>query len=283
MYADYGKSGMLLSAEEYLTAGTYAKFGKGFLEEQEKLYGTTWAVPDLTSTRAMYYNKDILNAAGASVPTNWEEVLEASEKIKAHYGDSVIPWALDMGNESMTAFALYGWNNGGGLVDNAGEWALNSDRNNEIFSIVQEMYANGLTNGMDLTRWDIDGLFDNGQVAMTISPDYLQGGLGDVNFGIAPIPASNGDSASISVMDYMMCFDNGQSDTEMTAIRNFFDLFYDDEIHANWTQLEGFLPATVTGMEHLAEQDPDYAVWAEALDGSRFLPTTKEGWDVYRD
>ena len=36
---------------------------------QSEVDGTVWAIPDLASARAMYYNKDILDAAGVEVPT----------------------------------------------------------------------------------------------------------------------------------------------------------------------------------------------------------------------
>ena len=39
--------------------------------EQSEVDGTVWAIPDLASARAMYYNKDILDAAGVEVPTTW--------------------------------------------------------------------------------------------------------------------------------------------------------------------------------------------------------------------
>ena len=55
------------------------------------LDGTVWAIPDLASARAMYYNKDILDAAGVEVPTTWDELKAACEALKA-YDDSIYPW-----------------------------------------------------------------------------------------------------------------------------------------------------------------------------------------------
>ena len=46
--------------------------------------GVTWAVPDLASARALYYNADILEAAGVEVPTTWDEMTAACEAIKAY-------------------------------------------------------------------------------------------------------------------------------------------------------------------------------------------------------
>ncbi len=62
--------------------------------------------PGSASARAMYYNKDILDAAA-----------------------SRSPWGIDMTtDEGQAAFAYYTWNNGGGFVDDEGNWTLNSEQ-----------------------------------------------------------------------------------------------------------------------------------------------------------
>ena len=75
--------------------------------EQSEIDGTVWAIPDLASARAMYYNKDILDAAGVEVPTTWDELKAACEKIKETNPD-VYPWGIDMTtDEGQAAFAYY--------------------------------------------------------------------------------------------------------------------------------------------------------------------------------
>ena len=73
VFADYQADGLLLPAEEWCSAETYAKFFPSFLD-QSVVDGVVWAVPDLASARALYYNKDILEAAGVEVPTTWDEL-----------------------------------------------------------------------------------------------------------------------------------------------------------------------------------------------------------------
>ncbi|MBR5260694.1 MAG: extracellular solute-binding protein, partial [Oscillospiraceae bacterium] len=55
-FADYQAAGLLLPAQDYISETTYAKFYQSFLD-QSVVDGTVWAVPDLASCRAMYYNK----------------------------------------------------------------------------------------------------------------------------------------------------------------------------------------------------------------------------------
>ena len=280
-FGEYANEGMLLSAEDYLTDATYSKFGQGYMSDQLKQYGSVWAIPDLTSVRVLYYNKEILNAVGADVPTNWDEVVAVSEKIKAAYGDSVIPWGLDMTDDAYNTFSLYTWNMDGDLLDNNGQWNLNSSKNVSSLSLVQQMQANGLTNGTDISRGGIEDRFANGEVAMTIAPEGFAWALEGLDFGTAAIPSSGCESSTAAIMDYMMCFNKDQSEEEMVAIQNFFDLFYDDGVHLDWTQMEGFMPATVTAADLAAQDDPFYEAVASALAGIRSLPRNKDGWDVF--
>ena len=59
VFADYQADGLLLPAKDWVSEETYAKFYPSFLE-QSVVDGTVWAVPDLASARALYFNKDIL-------------------------------------------------------------------------------------------------------------------------------------------------------------------------------------------------------------------------------
>ncbi len=130
VFADYQADDLLLPIQDVVSEETYNKMYPAFLEQSE-IDGTVWAIPDLASARAMYYNKDILDAAGVEVPTTWDELKAACEKIKETNLD-VYPWGIDMTtDEGQAALSYYTWNNGGGFVDEDGEWALNSDANVE--------------------------------------------------------------------------------------------------------------------------------------------------------
>ena len=136
-FADYQADGLLLPASEWVSEETYAKFFDSFLE-QSVVDGTVWAVPDLASARALYYNADILAAAGVeSAPATWEELVAACEAIKA-YDPEIYPWGVDMTtDEGQACFSYYAWNNAGGFVDADGNWALNSARSEEHTSELQ--------------------------------------------------------------------------------------------------------------------------------------------------
>ena len=283
VFADYQADGLLLPAKDFVSEETYAKMYPAFLE-QSNVDDTIWAIPDLASARAMYYNADILEAAGVEVPTTWEELTAACEAIKA-YDSSIYPWGIDMTtDEGQAAFAYYTWNNGGGFVDANGEWALNSAENVEAIEYAIGLVNAGYTNTdpANDTRYALQDMFGAGQVAMMIAPNslptYVADGGYEVNYGVAAIPTNTGSSVSAGVMDRFMCFDNGYSDAEMEAIKTFFDYFYEDERYSAWVEMEGFLPATSTGGEILAAADESMAAWVDIVGSSNFYPTAKAEW-----
>ena len=283
VFADYQADGLLLPAEDWCSAETYAKFFPSFLAESV-VDDVVWAVPDLASARALYYNKDILDAAGVAVPTTWEELKAACEAIKA-YDANIYPWGVDMTtDEGQACFAYYAWNNGGGFVDADGNWALNSAENVEAVEFITGLVNAGLTNTDPTTetRYALQDMFATGKVAMMIGPNQISKYCeqnGGINYGIASLP-TNGDKAgaSVGVMDRIMCFDNGYTDAELAAVTAVVDAFYDDEPYAEWVLMEDFLPATSTGNELCAAADPGMAAWIDVIGSAKFYPTAKAEW-----
>ena len=285
VFADYQADGLLLPASEWVSEATYAKFFDSFLAESV-VDGTVWAVPDLASARALYYNADILAAAGVEVPTTWEELTAACEAIKANV-EGVYPWGVDMTtDEGQACFAYYAWNNGGGFVDADGNWTLDSAANVEAVEYITGLVKAGMTNADPTTetRYDLQEMFANGQLAMMIGPNqiskYCESVENPINYGIASLPV-NGDAAgaSVGVMDRIMCFaDENRSEAEMAAITAVVDAFYDDEPYAEWVLMEDFLPATSTGNELCAAADPGMAAWIDVIGSAKFYPAAKAEW-----
>ena len=284
VFADYQADGLLLPAEDYVSDETYAKFYPAFLD-QSVVDGTVWAIPDLASARALYYNADILAAAGVEVPTTWAELKDVCEAIKA-YDANIYPWGVDMTtDEGQACFAYYAWTNGGGFVDASGNWTLNSAENVEAANYILGLVADGLTNTNPATetRYDLQEMFAAGKLAMMIGPNqissYVASTENPINFGIASIPANEGKStSSVGVMDRFMVFDNKHSDAEMEAITKFFDFFYEDKRYSDWVIMEDFLPATSAGGQIMAEADPAAAAWIEIVGSAQFYPAAKAEW-----
>lgn len=283
-FSQYQADGLLLPVDEWCSAETYAKFYDSFIAESV-VDGTVWAVPDLASARALYVNTDILAQAGVEIPTNWTELRAACEAIKEKCPD-VYPWGVDMTtDEGQAAFAYYTWNNGGGFVDDEGNWALNSAENVEAMQFITGLIKDGLTNSdpANETRYTLQDLFAAGKLAMMIGPTQIEGickDAGDnVNYKATLIPCNDGKTnASMGVMDRIMCFDNDYTEAELAAITKVVDAFYDDEPYSEWVLMEGFIPATKQGGELCIAADPAMADWVNLVAGAKFYPAAKGEW-----
>ncbi len=297
-FADYVADDLLMPAEDYTSEELKAKILPSFWNANE-IDGTVWALPILASARALFYNKDILEAAGAEVPTTWDEVLDACEKIKA-YDENIVPWSLDIStDEGQAAFSYYTWNNGGGFVDENGDWALNSAANVEAVEFMKKLIDSGYCTADPYTetRYPQQDAFAAGSLAMILGPCNLYDIAADINFGVAPMPTNGGnESVQMGVCDRLMAFvdeDAPDQDARTAAISKFFDAFYDAETYSEYMVFEGFLPVTTDSGEILAESADKYtkgdgsaqgnseyfATFCDMLASCNFYPASKPEWN----
>jgi len=155
-----------------LAAGTY----KG------KVYGMAPSVNSI----ALFYNKDLLTAAGVAVPQTWADLTAAAKKLttSAHYG---LAFSADNDGEGAWHFLPFLWSNGGDfehLGDPAAVQALTFESD-----FVKSGSASKSV--VSWTQGDVNDQFAAGKAAMEINGpwniaplDKLQ----NIHYGIAPIP-----------------------------------------------------------------------------------------------
>ena len=280
VFANYANEGLLMPVKDYCPDDLFEDFFPSFIE-QSVIDDTVWAVPDLASARALFYNVDILKEVGVEVPTTWAELQDVSQAIIDFYDGEIYPWGIDMTtDEGQAAFAYYTWGNGGGFVDEKGEWAVNSPENVEAIEYAISLIEDGYTNPNPATqtRYDLQDMFAAGKLAMLIAPNqlptYVADKGGEINMATAGLPANEGKtSSSVGVMDRVMAF------KDEAAIGKFLKFFYDPENYVGWVSMEGFLPAVNSAVEALVKADPSFEAWLDVLGGCQFYPAAKAEWD----
>ena len=290
-FSEFLPDNLLLPVKDYCSEELFNDFFPAFMEDF-LVDGTYWAVPDLASARALYYNADILEEVGVEVPTTWAELEDVSQAIIDFYDGEIYPWGVDMTtDEGQACFAYYAWGNGGGFTDEDGAWALNSDENVEAVEYVIGLVNKGYTNPNPATqtRYDLQDMFAAGKLAMVIAPNqvptYIKDKGGEINFGTAGIPAAEGKTAaSVGVKDVMMAFrdDEADQDARNAAIGKFMEFFYRPENYVGWVSMEDFLPAVNSAVEALVEANPSFAAWLDVLAGCKFYPTSMAEWAQVR-
>ena len=292
VFANYANEGLLMPVKDYCPEELYNDYFPSFIE-QSVIDGTVWAVPDLASARAMFYNVDIFNEVGVAVPTTWSELKDVCQAIIDYYGGDVYPWGIDMTtDEGQAAFAYYTWGNDGGFVDADGNWAVNSAENAEAIQFALDLISAGYTNPNPTTqtRYDLQDMFAAGKLAMVIAPNqlptYVADKGGNINMATANIPANDGkSSSSVGVMDRVMAFKDDtveDQDARNEAIGKFLTFFYDPDNYVGWVSMEGFLPAVNSAVEALVASDPTFEAWLDVLAGCKFYPSAKAEWDTVK-
>ena len=289
VFAAYATEGLLEPVSQWCPEELYNDFFPSFID-QSVIDDTVWAVPDLASARALFYNVDMFNEVGVEVPTTWAELEDVSQAILDYYNGEVYPWGIDMTtDEGQAAFAYYTWGNGGGFVDADGNWAVNSAENVEAIEYALGLVSKGFTNPNPATqtRYDLQDMFAAGKLAMVIAPNqlptYVADKGGEINLATANIPANEGKaSSSVGVMDRVMAFKDEAAPDQAArdeAIGKFAQFFYNPENYVGWVSMEGFLPAVNSAVGALVEADPSFGAWLDVLGGCQFYPTAKAEWD----
>lgn len=282
---------LVYKPEEILSKSLCDDFYKTFWDNNyTKEYSGVYQVPFLASVRALYYNKKIFNECGLTeAPKTWKEVEEYCKIIKDKYNGDVYAFGVDgTMTEGQTTIAYYGWNNGGGYVDENDNYIINCDANVEGLEWVYGLYQNGYTNVNPSieTRDDMQKLVAADKMAMLITANFFPALYPDVELGIASVPYNDEKVSSSSTMAVQdaLCFFNSNakqtpdSDAKKKAIADFTDFFYAAENYVPLMIQEGLLPATVSGAKLLAEQNPEQAAYLDALNGAKFYARSKPNW-----
>ena len=291
-FSEFVPDGLLMPVKDYCPEDLYNDFFPAFIAESV-IDDTVWAVPDLASARALFYNVDLLKDAGVEVPTTWAELEDACQAILDYYNGDVYPWGIDMTtDEGQACFAYYAWGNGGGFVDADGNWALNSPENVEAVNFAVGLVNKGFTNPNPATetRYDLQDMFAAGKLAMLLTtnqlPTYVSDKGGSINMATAGIPANEGKTgSSVGVMDRVMAFKDDSAPDQAArneAIGKFLKFFYNPENYVGWVSMEGFLPAVNSAVEALVASDPSFGAWLDVLGSCQFYPAAKAEWATVR-
>lgn len=165
--------------------------------------GTTYGIPVGFVTSSLYYNKDIFDKASLEYPTSdwtWNDVIKASEKITKDV-DGVKGFGFPIKTLPYT-FEMYLWSNGTAYADKEGnfEGNLNSKESIEVFDMFQKMTKDGIA--VALEKGGTEEMLGQ-KIAMNVNGTWPISNYDDagLNYGIVEIPAFEGKSDSVSVLN----------------------------------------------------------------------------------
>jgi len=280
-FAGFAEDELLYPADEVTSDETYADFQPSFLENA-KVGDTTYGLPWIASSRALFVNDALLDEAGAEVPTTWDELLDSAKKV-SKLGGGVSGYGMPLGSEEAQAEAAVWLWGGGGSFGDAEKITIDTPENLEGAEFIKKMIDEGATQA-DAGASDRSPLFDifvQGKIGMQVglppSVGQIESDNPDLEYSIHPIPTKDGEPFTLGVADHLMAFKN--DDDKKEAITAFFDYLYSADVYVPWVKAEGFLPTTLSGSEQLAGEEA-LAPFLETLPEAQFYPSTNPDWNA---
>lgn len=239
-FAEQGKIAYADNLVETLKkSGSYDDFLPGTMDSMKTDAGYV-AMPWALDLRALWYNKALLEEAGAEVPTDWDGILSTGLALKK-IGVSGFGLAGGSGyNHAPQVLITLMLNNDGGLFDDDGKLDVVTDRNIEAIDFALELVHEGVIDPA-MISYSTDNLLTQwaeGKVGMGIHEPGLALQLGDTdgNILVASPPASpNGDYGTLAFVNNIMMYTNTPSQEASEAfleyyLDNMITLWEDDAV-----------------------------------------------------
>lgn len=280
---DFASQGVAEPIDSYLTPEFKGTFIDTFMAPGV-IDGQTMGLPVAASARAMMVNMDLYEKAGATPPTTWDELYEASKKIAAL--PETFAFGLQGKEIETDAYFYYAlWTHGGDILKADGTSGLDSPEALEAATLYKKMLDEGLTqpSPTNYTREDVFNLFKQGKVGTIFTFPMLipqiKAEAPDLKYQILPFPEGKA-KATYGVTDTLMIF--ADSDAKEASWK-FIEFAYKDEWREKFDTGEGFLPVTknVAALPYFTE-DPDVAGFAAGLPYAKFAPTIAN-WEEIAD
>jgi multiple sugar transport system substrate-binding protein len=182
------------------------------------------AIPWHLDAHAWWYNKALLDEAGAKVPTTWDELLTTGQALKKI---GVFGFSTGAGSGNGLAYEtpmalMIG--NGGGLFDPEGKLDVMNERNVEAMQFLKQMLGEKIIDPASVAYTN-DNMFSqwkNKKFALGIEQSGLQDNVGGEvakDFVVAsPLAGPHGDKAALVVENNIMMYKKTPSQADSEAL-----------------------------------------------------------------
>lgn len=169
-----------------------------------KVNGVLYSVPNIPTTRAVFYNKDLFDAAGVAYPTEdwtWDDLVDKAKQLTS---DGVYGFVTDARNAySVQQFV---WTNGGAFISEDGktvEGIMNSPETAEAVQWYADLVAKHKVSPSPSSSTSMGGsseMFKTGKVAMVETGMWPLGVLREADFEIGTSVTPSKDGKRVGVM-----------------------------------------------------------------------------------
>jgi multiple sugar transport system substrate-binding protein len=172
--------------------------------------GQYWGIPHAFSTKALYINCKVVEAAGAEckAPATWADLVALAKAVTDGSDAAGIGIAGKDFDNTMHMFLDFLYSNGGAVFDAEGKPALDSQQTRETLQLYADLLPYMQSGPTEWERDQLKDLFNDGQIAMYVSGPWGKGQHNeDTKQIIAPVPAGpSGTNGTILITDSIAVF-----------------------------------------------------------------------------
>ncbi|HMP39405.1 MAG TPA: sugar ABC transporter substrate-binding protein [Roseiflexaceae bacterium] len=237
-----------------------------------------FGIPENIQMMALYYNKDIFDAAGIAYPDStwsYDKVLEVARELTITEGDRVVQWGFDKGAlGAWWGAQTFGWAAGAGFFDRVIEptkFTVSDPRNVEGLQWLRDtVYEHGIS--PDATQasaiaQDVS-LFQTGKLAMVADGTWYMSSNVDspFNWDMAPLPLWKGNRSLPFWFGGWVIAKDSQAPEAAIAWANWSATEYQKELAVNrdWIPIRreyrespGYLSGLPAGFKSVVDTLPD--------------------------
>ena len=252
-YSSYAKDNLLYSADDVLPSSVQSDLLDSF-KTSGTFNGKLYGFPDLSSARALFYNKTLFSKAGISQPA------DHLGRVRGRRQEDHRRWATASSatpSRSVRRRPRPSSRSGPSTTAVTGRTPAATGRSTATRTCRRCSFLKKLAVTDKVTQNNpgktnrTDGafpLFENGKAGMIVGFGPLSATLDKdkkVDYGIAPMPYQNVSSPqTYGVTDYLDAF---KKPGNQEAVKDFYELYYQPDQVNTLIKSEGFLPVTKSG------------------------------------
>ena len=164
----------------------------------------------------------------------------------------------------MHQFLNWMYSNGGQVIDAEGKVAFNSPQVVEALQFYADLVPFAQEGPLAYDRAKLEPLFSEGQVAMYVNGGWGRNSVGDVDYGLAYIPAGpSGANSTLLITDSLVVFEGTGVEDAATSLVKYLTSV---ERQAAFDEAGGWTPIRQTAVsDALIEKDPTWEVFIKAI------------------
>lgn len=223
------------------------------------LNGRLYGVPFGSNDLVLFYNEDMLKAAGVSVPSTWNELLDAAAKCTKGNVSGFAHSSLQ-NEEGTFNFLTWLWSTG------ATSYEIGTANGIKALTQVQKMVQNGgmTVEAINWTQGDTMNQFISGNLAMMINGTWqiptMREEVPDMHWNVAPIPQDKVQASGLGGENYAVIAGGNEA-----AAIEFLKYATSKDVCLYMMEKMGYISSDSTIAEGQFGDDPVYKVFVDEM------------------